>query len=208
MSNRHIWVKGSSKDQRDPAAKCVEQQPAQASHGCLSPCRGGMNRHSQKLGRLKGLTTPVSYFLMLFPQRALPRPGNKSGQEPVPASVLMLQWKHNRCRENTLTAPLRTNQNILRITDVQRQLRHLGTQFWSSWHLGSNGSLFGIWQKQWAFFPEKKNVHMHKATTLQTVLKGSQDPWSSVGHEQKTSNQPPPTHSDPIINWGSWVPNG
>lgn len=176
-------MEDSSKDHRNPGAKCVEQQPAHASHSCPSPCRGGMN--SQKLGRLKGLTTPVSYFLMLFPQRALPRPGNQSGPEPVPASVLMLQWKHNRCRENTLTAPLRTNQNILRITDTQRQLRHLGTQFWNSWHLRSNGPLFGIWQKQWAFSPEKKkkSSYAQSYNIANCFWRVHKIPWSSVGHE-------------------------
>lgn len=86
-----MWVKGSSKDQRDPAAKRVEQQPAQASQGLSEPLQGWDEQAQPETGKIKGADDSYLLLLNAFPQRAPPRPGNKGGPEPVPASVLIMK---------------------------------------------------------------------------------------------------------------------
>lgn len=66
-----------------------------SQQGCLSSWGWGwgseINRHNQHLGRFQGLKTHISYSLIVFPQNAQPRPGNESGPEHIPATVLTLQ---------------------------------------------------------------------------------------------------------------------
>lgn len=91
--------------------------------GLSKTLRGGMNRHAQELGWLENLKTHISYFWIIFLHKAQPTPGHKSGPEHVPATVLTLQWKHNRFRESQPRH--RIHQNNLRITDVQQHIQRL-----------------------------------------------------------------------------------
>lgn len=100
---------------KGPSCKDVEQKPAWASQwGCPRP---------SGVGWIENLKTHISYFWIIFLQKAQPTPGHKSGPEHVPATVLTLQWKHNRFRESQ--PPHRIHQNNLRITDVQQHIQRL-----------------------------------------------------------------------------------
>lgn len=69
MSNRHIWVKGSSKDQRDPAAKRVEHRPAQASYGLSEPLQGWDEQAQPETG-IKGADDSYLLLLNAFPPKS------------------------------------------------------------------------------------------------------------------------------------------
>lgn len=56
---------------------------------CLSPLPGGDEQ--AQVGRLQGLKTPISYFLIVSPREPNRDWGNKSGPQHVPTTVLKLQ---------------------------------------------------------------------------------------------------------------------
>lgn len=123
MSHGHVWVEGCGKGGRD---KMESRKAAWASQwGCLRPSGLGWTRHNQELEWWEKPKTRISSFLITCPQKAQPRPGNKTvpEHEATLQHILMLQWKHNRLGESQ--PPHRAHLNNFRITEVQQHIQRL-----------------------------------------------------------------------------------
>lgn len=77
MSHGHVWVEGCSEG--------GEQKTCLGfTMGLPETLRGGMNRHNQELEWWEKPRTHISYFLITWPQKSQPRPGNRTVPEHGP----------------------------------------------------------------------------------------------------------------------------